>query len=94
MFAFEIFEKNAFFCLFANDIWQFPVSFKKSTSRLPESQLTTNAKRITHSCFARKIFGRKMHFSKFEKIRFYSFYAKTFAKNVLRVYHSKEGENF
>jgi len=35
MFAFEIFEKNAVFCLFANNIWQFSVIFKKSASRLP-----------------------------------------------------------
>jgi len=35
MFAFEIFEKNAVFCLFASNIWQFSVIFKKSASRLP-----------------------------------------------------------
>jgi len=38
------------------------------------------------------MFERKMHFSKFEKIRFFSFYAKTLAKSILRVCHWKEGE--
>ena len=28
------------------------------------SQLTTNTKKVTHPCFAGKIFGRKIHFSK------------------------------
>jgi len=35
MFAFEIFGKNAVFCLFASNIWQFLVIFKKPASRLP-----------------------------------------------------------
>jgi len=96
-----------FFCLFISNIWQFSVILKKSASRLPAtifetlfgldswrgSQLTTNTKKVTHPALRGKCLGEKCIFSKFEKIRFFSFYAKTFAKSIFRVYHSTKAKN-
>jgi len=57
------------------------------------SQLTTNTKKVTHPALRGKCLGEKCIFSKFEKIRFFSFYAKTFAKSIFRVYHSTKAKN-
>jgi len=78
MFAFEIVEKNAVFCLLASNIWQFLVILKNrlhaclspfskhffGLESWQGSKLTTNTKKVTYPCFAGKMFGQKMHFFK------------------------------
>jgi len=108
MFPFEIFQKNSFFCLFASNIPQLSVIFRKSTSRLPVTifealfgldslqgpQLTTNTKKVTHPCFVGKqCLGKKWISSKFETIRIFKFLRQNICQKHFESTIGKKGKN-
>ena len=107
MFAFEIVEKNAVFCLLASNIWQFLVILKNrlhaclspfskhffGLESWQGSKLTTNTKKSLVLALRGKCLGKKCIFSKFEQIRFFRFYAKTFAKSILECTIRKKAKN-
>jgi len=86
-----------YFCFFVGYFWQFLLVFKKLAQRLPvrffeavfgldsleAPQRTTNTK-IGHSSLLQEnnVWAKKCIFSKIQKIRFFSFYIRTFANNV------------
>ena len=108
MFAFLIFEKNAFLCLFASNIWQFSVSLKKSASRLPVTifetlfrlglleRITTNHKhQKSHSSLlcGENVWSKNAFFQNLEKYDFTVFTPKLLPKAFLVRIIRKKAKN-
>ena len=108
MFAFKIFEKIQFFCLFASNIWQLSVIFKKSASLLTVTifetlfwsgllaRITTNHKHHkSHSSLlcGENVLAKNAFFQNFKKYDFLHFTSNLLPKAFWEYTIRKKAKN-